>query len=565
VPHKNRSLPTSRAACRRLTATAIAAMGAVAAAGALFAAGTGPARAQAPVPSAAPPAAPMPTAQVSRWEVQGNTLLPDTELQRLLAPFSGTLTLQQLRAAAAAVQEAYRRAGYGGVVAFLPEQDLSGGLARVRVVEGKLTRVEISDNRQFSADNVRRSLPSLKEGTTPAVRRIDAEIQLANENPAKTISVLLQPGATPGAVEAKIGVQEQPVSRLTARIDNTGGEAIGRWRAALGWQHANLWGLDHVFAGELQTAPEDTAAVKVVSGSYRAPLYGSAMAIDVYGAWSDVDAGKVGTAAGDLSFSGKGGILGTRLSLYLPRLGNTDQRLLLGLEGREYENNCSIAGLPAGACGSAGASVSVQPLSLTWTAQAQGELRWGLSVGLHHNLALGGSHGEPADFEAVRPGSQRRYTLLRAAAQITVPVAETFAIGARLAAQASGRPLVPGEMFGVGGAQSVRGFEERELSGDSGASLTIEATSPNLVQDMAALRGLDLRAVAFADAGVVANQDDAPCQAGRSSCKMGGLGLGLRGQWGLWQLRLDVANARTHATTTVKGDTRAHFSLATLF
>jgi hemolysin activation/secretion protein len=512
------------------------------------------------------PAAATPTVQVTRWEVLGNTLLPPEALQQLLArDHTGTLNLQQLRAAAAAVQEAYRRAGWGGVVAFLPEQDLSRGTATVRVVEGKLANVAIADNQQFTPQNIRRSLPSLKEGSTPAVRRIDAEIQLANENPAKTITVLLQPGAVPGAVEARIGVQEQPVSRLTARVDNTGGESIGRWRAALGWQHANAWGLDHVFAAELQTAPEDTAAVKVVSFSYRAPLYGSAMALDLYGAWSDVDAGKVGTASGDISFSGKGGILGTRLSTYLPRVGNTDQRLLLGLEGREYENSCTLNDLASAACGSAGASVSVQPLSLTWTAQAQGEVRWGLSLGIHHNLALGGSHGEPADFEAVRPGSRQRYTLLRTAAQISVPVAETLAISARFAGQAAGKPLVPGEMFGVGGAQSVRGFEERELSGDNGASITLEATSPSLVQDVAAVRGLDLRLIAFADAGFVSNEDGAPCQAGRASCKMGGLGLGLRGQWGLWQLRLDVARAMTTATTTIKGDTRAHFSLATLF
>jgi hemolysin activation/secretion protein len=526
------------------------------------AAASAPAWAQPVVPAG-------PTVQVTRWEVQGNTLLPPEQLQQLLMrEHTGTLNLQQLRAAAAAVQEAYRRAGWGGVVAFLPEQDLSRGSGIVRVVEGKLGKVEIADNRQFTAQNIRRSLPSLKEGTTPPVRRIDAEIQLANENPAKTISVLLQPGNVPGAVDVRIGVQEQPVSRLTARIDNTGGQSIGRWRAALGWQHANAWGLDHVFAAELQTAPEDTAAVKVASFSYRAPLYGRAMALDVYGAWSDVDAGKVGTAAGDLSFSGKGGILGTRLSYYLSRIGNTDQRLLLGLEGREYENNCSIDGLPSGACGSAGASVSVQPLSLTWTAQAQGDVRWGFSLGLHHNLALGGSHGEPADFQAVRKGSRQRYTLLRTAAQVTVPLADnTWAVGARAAGQLGPNPLVPGEMFGAGGAQSVRGFEERELSGDSGATLTLEVTSPSLVSGTGtgSFKGLDLRLIGFADAGFVSNDDDAPCQAGRSSCKMGGLGLGLRGQWGLWQLRLDVARAMTTATTTVKGDTRAHFSLATLF
>jgi hemolysin activation/secretion protein len=557
VPQNKRPAPTSAGAWlpSRLATSAACLLAALATAW--------PAAAQ--TPTAAPAA--NPTVQVQRWEVQGNTLLPPEQLQQLLArDHTGTLNLQQLRAAAAAVQEAYRRAGWGGVVAFLPEQDLSRGSALVRVVEGRLAKVEVADNRQFTTDNIRRSLPSLKEGSTPPVRRIDAEIQLANENPAKTITVLLQPGATPGAVEARIGVQEQPVSRLTARLDNTGGESIGRWRAALGWQHANVWGRDHVFAAELQTAPEDTAAVKVASFSYRAPLYGSAMAIDLYGAWSDVDAGKVGTAAGDLSFSGKGGIGGARLSYYLRRIGNTDQRLLLGLEGREYENNCSIAGLPSGACGSAGASVSVQPLSLTWTAQAQGELRWGFSLGVHHNLALGGSNGEPADFEAVRSGSRQRYTLLRTAAQLSVPLTESgITLAARLAGQAAGKPLVPGEMFGIGGAQSVRGFEERELSGDSGASFTLELASANLVPEGGALQGLDLRLIGFADAGTVRNQDDAPCQAGRSSCNLSGLGLGLRGQWGLWQLRLDVARAMSNATTTVKGDTRAHVSLATLF
>jgi hemolysin activation/secretion protein len=37
---------------------------------------------------------------------------------------------------------------------------------------------------------------------------------------------------------------------------------------------------------------------------------------------------------------------------------------------------------------------------------------------------------------------------------------------------------VPGELFGVGGAQSVRGYEERELAGDSGLQASFEFTTP---------------------------------------------------------------------------------------
>ncbi len=520
--------------------------------------------AEPPAAPAAAASAPSPAIEVRRYEVQGNTLLPAPELDRTLAAFTGRATLERLRSAAAAVQELYRQAGWGGVIAFLPEQDLKDGLVKIRVVEGKLARIDITENKQFSAGNIRASLPSLQVGATPQVRRIDAEIQLANENPAKTVGVLLQPGEAPGTIVAAVNVQEQAVARFNGRLDNTGGKTIGRWRAALGWQHANVWGADHVFAAELQTAPQEPSAVKVFSGSYRAPLYGKALAIDAYGAWSNVDAGKVGSAAGDLQFSGKGTIAGLRLSAYLPRWGNVDQRVLLGVESRDYKNSCTIDGQPQGACGTAGASVSVAPLSLTYTAQAQGELRWGFSLGLHQNLG-GGSNGSQADFEAVRPGSQRRYTVLRTAGQLGLPLGERFFASARLNAQLARKPLVPGEMFGSGGAASVRGFEERELSGDSGATLTLELQGPNLAADWAALRATDLHLLGFADAGTVSNQQDAPCLAGRVHCRMGSLGVGLRASWKDVALRLDLARAMSNATSTAKGDARAHASLNASF
>ena len=531
---------------------------------------TSPSWAQTP-PHVSPPAAsasvpaPVPTVQVQRFEVQGNTLLAADAVQARVDEFKGTATLQRLRDAAAAVQELYRRAGYGGVVAFLPEQNMADGVVRIRVVEGKLTRVDVAENKQYSVANIRASLPTLVTGATPQVRRIDAEIQLANENPAKTVQVLLQPGDSAGTIAAKITVAEQPVQRFTARVDNTGGERTGRWRAALGWMHANVADKDHVFAVELQTAPEDTQAVAVLGLSYRAPLYGQAMAIDAYGAYSDVDAGSVGTQAGDLAFSGQGYIVGTRLNVYLPRWFNVDQRLIAGLEWREYLNNCSIAGLPQGACGAAGESVSVQPLSLSYTAQTVSEVRAGFSMGLHHNLAFGGKHGQQADFDAVRPNSQRRYTLLRASAQLAVPVAEWGVLAARVQGQYSPKPLVPGELFGIGGAQNVRGFEERELGGDSGLQLSLEAVSPSLGDSLFKQPGLDLRALLFADAAYISNQQGDPCLLDSSNCRMGSLGLGLRLNWQPWQLRLDVARAMSTATTTKKGDVRAHFALSTAF
>ncbi len=524
------------------------------------------AAAQAPGPVAsadAPAAAAAASIDVQRYELAGASLLERAALDARLAPFLGPATLERLRAAAQAVQALYREAGYGGVVAFVPEQDLRGGVVVIRVVEGRLAKVALSGQQQFSADNIRASLPSLTEGSTPNVRRIDAEIQIANENPAKQVQVLLQPGSKPGEVDAALSVAELPVSRFSARLDNTGGGQVGEWRAALGWQHANVLGRDHVFAAELLTAPQDTSAVASVSGSYRAPLYGQALAVDVYGAWSNVDAGKLGTAAGDLQFSGKGTVVGTRLSAYLPRRGNIDQRLMLGLELRENKNSCQIDGLGSQACGSAGASVSAQPLSITYAAQATAQWRWAFSLGLHANLALGGSHGSAESFEAARSGSRRRYALLRTSGQISAPLGDEWLATWRVSGQWSDQPLVSGEMFGAGGAQSVRGYEEREVSGDAGMTMNVELQGGNLLPE--AWRGADLRPLAFVDLGTVRLHGGSPCLGSRSSCHLAAVGAGLRAQWQQATLRLDLALAQRDAPNTREGDWRAHLSLTVNF
>lgn len=89
---------------------------------------------------------------------------------------------------------------------------------------------------------------------------------------------------------------------------------------------------------------------------------------------------------------------------------------------RDYLNNCAISGLPAGACGPAGESVAVHPLTLEYAAQTGGAAAAGLNISLAHNLALGGKHGGDANFQSVRLGARARYTVLRASANLSLPV-----------------------------------------------------------------------------------------------------------------------------------------------
>lgn len=499
---------------------------------------------------------------VSSFKVSGNTLLQAAEIDAVLAGYTGQRTLDELKQAAAAVQELYRRAGYGAVIAYVPEQTVGSGVATIAVLEGKVAKVVVIGNQQFSTDSIRRSLPLLQEGQTPRVAALDSQIQLANENPARAIAVTLEPGARQGEVDARVNVTERPAVRWTAALDNTGNSQTGDVRASLAWRHAALWDQDHQASLMFQTSPSKPSRVKVFTGSYSAPFYGAGMRLDAYAAYSNVDGGTSPLGTGTLQFAGKGHVLGARLTKLLPRLGEVDQRFGAGLDRRSYLNDCTVFTPLPSSCGSAGASVTVNPLTLEYTLQRGGSFPLGANLSFSTNLDLGGSHGEQADFTAARPGAPLRYSLWRVGLFASPELGGDWKLQARLQAQVSGDPLVSGEQFGLAGASAVRGYEEREVIGDSGAFASVEVLSPELLGGAAAAQSL--RVAGFVDAGQVTNKvtsvSQQTCRASLRRCSLAAVGMGLRWTNGPGQLRLDLARAGNDGTRTDSGSWKLHLA-----
>ena len=510
------------------------------------------------------PAAEAPHFVVSTVRVEGNTLLPESVLNGIVAPLAGgERSLEELKQTAAAVQQAYRDRGYGGVVAFVPPQKLSGGGdVVIRVVEGKLAQVNLSGNQLYDERNIRGSLPSLREGQTPRVEDLDRDIQLANENPAKELRVKLAAGANPGEIDANVEVEEESPIRFLLGLDDTGEPSTGDYRLTLGVQHLNLWDLDHIGTAQFQTSPTDVDLVQIYALGYRAPLYGHSASIDVFYGHSSVDSGTSSTAAGPLAFTGKGDVAGVRANRYLDRIGEYDHHVTLGLDWRSYDNECSVGDFGEAGCGPSGVDVTLIPVSLGYTGEVQSP-EWSarFSAALAYNL--GGS--SERTFEEARPGAPRDYTVLRVSALAGTEVGQGFGLQGRITAQYSPDPLVPGEQFGLGGADSVRGYYERELAGDYGFSATLEGLGPVFRYTLAG-QDSTLRPLAFVDYGHITNHEDAPCLDGDTSCTLCGAGLGARFTMGKRaSARLDLAYAFDDGSETDAGDIRAHFAILLAF
>ncbi|NRR29488.1 ShlB/FhaC/HecB family hemolysin secretion/activation protein [Oxalobacteraceae bacterium] len=412
---------------------------------------------------------------ISRFDVQGNTLLAPARIEQLLAPFTGKgRDFGDVQRALEALEGAYHALGYNVVSIELPEQELNRGVVQFKVVQTRVGRVKLQGNQYFDEANIRRSLPALREGQTPNLKDVSAGLKLANDNPSKKVNLKLASGENDDEVDATLDVTDERLWRAMVNLDNSGTEQTGKTHASFIFQHANLWGLDHVASLQYTTTLEEPGRVKVYGAAYHIPLYRLGDALDFYASYSNVDSGNVQANGFDLAVTGKGAVYGGRYTQTLAKRGEYESRLAYGLDYKAFKNNVQYAGTQLGG------DVTVHPLSLayigSWT-MARGEL--GGSATLIRNVS-GGSHGGTAEFERARSRARTDYTIVRLGGSYSRALANEWQLRAIANAQYTGDALIPGEQFGAGGASSVRGFAEREISNDSGASLNLEAYTPNL-------------------------------------------------------------------------------------
>ncbi|MFO1290368.1 MAG: ShlB/FhaC/HecB family hemolysin secretion/activation protein [Nitrosomonas sp.] len=508
---------------------------------------------------------------VKTIQIQGNTLLSESKLLQLVDQLiDSEQTLDALKKGAEAIQKMYRDAGYGGVVAFIPEQKLSDGNVVIQILEGKLTAVQISGNENLNEANILASLPHLKKNETPVIRDIDRNIQMANENPAKNLRVALVAGAMQGGIDADVKVNEQRPLRFLFGADSAGTPGTGNFRTNFGIQHANLWNRDHIGTFQFQTSPTDPGRAQIYSVGYRIPLYNYFSAIDAFYAHSNVESVTAASPANILGFTGKGDVAGFRVHRYLPRIGEYDHRVSFGWDWRFFNNNCALIDRSTNflaSCGTSSATsdVTITPLSIGYSGQKEGPFfSWGINTNFSGNV--GGS--SESNFNLIRPEADKHYVVWRffGFSNLTLPAG--FGVTTRFAAQYSPYALVPGEQFGIGGGGSamggiisVRGYREREVVGDFGTTFNIEGLGPDFAK-FANSESYSLRPLIFFDVGWAGNNYHTPCTATGSSCTIAGVGGGIRFAIGKrFSGRLDFGHALIDGNQKMAGTTRGHLAI----
>jgi hemolysin activation/secretion protein len=511
----------------------------------------------APAPAAAPiAAAPQPTFRIRGFQVTGDNPLDAAETARILAPYlRSDATMAVLQQATAALEAEFKVRGYSLHRVSLPPQEV-GDTVRLEVVTFTISKVAIEGAQIYGNDNIRRSVPELREGKTPNFKRLAVQTAIANENPNKQVQVGIKEGDEPDKIDATIQVKEQRPWTFAVNLSNTGSDSTGNDRLTVAGTHTNLFDRDHQFTGAYTTSLENLSGVKQLGLQYRVPLYEMGGVVGASYTRSDV----VGSF-GAFNSTGAGHTFGVNYTMYLPPEGGRRSYVTLALEDKVFDaariNDIVIPGA---------LDRRSTPLAISYTARTETDTAiWGYDVGFAFNTGIGRAN-DVANYQTEDPRvATKSWKALRGNFSYAAPVAGNWLLSARTAWQYSPNVLISGEQFGLGGTGSVRGTSiERPLSADKGVFGTVEASTPELAPG--------LRAFGFFDAGYLWNNNpNAFTKPG--SDRLASLGAGLRYASGPWVASLEYGKLLmsskvpvvVNAASPQRGDDKVYVNVGVRF
>ncbi len=410
------------------------------------------------------------------WEyrVKGNHRLQQTVVERSVYPFLGEAkSIDDVDKARQSLETAYRSAGYPTVLVDIPEQDVVNGVVYLNVTEGQVDRLKITGSKYHSLEKIRDKLSSVAEGSVPELSAFQDEMnQLNAASPDRKITPIMRAGRTPGTVEVELKVRDELPLHGSVELNNRRVASTSALRLNANLRYDNLWQLFHSASLQFQISPEKTSEVQVWAGTYVMPVFDTDMRLAFYGVVSD---SKTGVAsAGALSVIGAGQIFGLRLIKPLIGLENYYHSATIGVDYKSFDENIDLVDSD-----NLVTPISYVSFSVNYDGSYESE-ESRTSFGLGAIFSFRGLGNEQTEFADKRFLAQSNFIYFLGNLERKDRLPFDFEIRTRLAGQYSPDPLVNNEQFSAGGMQSVRGYFETQLLGDSGIFASLSVFSPHL-------------------------------------------------------------------------------------
>jgi hemolysin activation/secretion protein len=397
--------------------------------------------------------------------ISRSALLPQSEIEAQAAPYIGRrIDLSKLYVIVDAINALYEKKGMPNASAILPPQHIDDGVVHVKLVEGRLGKVGITDNKYIPQDFVTSRIPLVPDKVLN-VPVLSHQIAVFNRVNDMQVRATLQPGARFGQTDLSYSLVEPPQDTLDFIGDNWGLTSTGVWEGSALYRHRSL------------VTPDD--AVTLYGLGNTGNLSGNA----IYDVPVDDFGGRFGVSYGYKSLDITGHSQFGSLQFGQPVYAD-ENWLLAGLANASIISTVSNQG------------DFVQTKDLTKKGGPGARISY-LDAQTLADLTFSYAYGE-ARYDLL--DSSSTFNMLSGTYRVRRALPEGFwatAAGAWQKVWASELP--PDQLMSIGGVSSVRGYDSNLIAGFSGAYGQFE-----LHKDASAvLKGFEV--YAFLDSGTVSS------------------------------------------------------------
>jgi len=444
---------------------------------------------------------------------EGNAALPTQELNQAVEGYlDEVIEVKDLGEVADTVTAYYIKNGYVLTRAYLPPQTIRDGRVLIRVREGRLGRVIVRGNERYRKEIIQNVVKVLKKKGAVKTTDLERALLLLMDYPALTVKATLIAGQDPGTTDIIVDVTEGRLLSGGLDYNNFGSEYVSRHRIGGNLSLYNPSGRGDALSAhfDLGFQSGDLLYGRV---EYTYPVLYHGTRIGAVVSRLDYEAGK---ELEKLEYEGDATTIGAWVSHPFIRTRNIS---LWGDFGIDYKNNQTD-------------TMALMKLEdKTVVARLGGTLDWLDKYNGRNLFSAKVSQGLNSEDLELRQDADSKFTKLELRYNRFQRHIYDLNTVISLGAQWSSDRVPSSEMLHLGGAGTVRGYDQSEHSGDKGLYGTFEVRVPVWKKDKldwAVLndKGGVLQVAAFLDYGTMRKNKTNISEI--MDADLMGMGLGLR-------------------------------------
>ncbi len=396
----------------------------------------------------------------------------------------------------------YRSHGRPVIAIDIPEQDITEGVLHIVITEGKLQTVSTRGNHWFS-DKLLKGYIRLKQGEEIDTDSLLEDVAWMNRNPFHHTNLIFTPGSQEGTTDIELVTEDRFPLRVYVGGDNTGVVETGQARVFGGFNWMNAFGCDQQLTYQA-TFSDDFKRFRANTINYVAPLPWRHI-LQVYGGYATIEPKHE-------HFHSKGHSFQSSLRYNMPippTYKGTEHEWVIGVDYKNTNNNLEFVERQENPI--IANEVNILQLMLAYNLGIKNKkneftLQGEVFASPGNVLPKQSNH----NYNELRRGAKSTYAYGRFTVSENYQFPWRWNLYFQVRGQIPTTTLLPSEQFGLGGYDTVRGYDEREANADQGYCGNFEIRTPSFpIFGIFTKKHVDeLYFLAFADYGLSINYHD---------------------------------------------------------